>query len=970
MKKLSLLLLLLSLSCLLFASFNWNEDYITPYCVSVTSLDNSNEIEVTISGKTGSSGADKILVSLIENNQTIEKKNLGRSKKEERKFTLSLDHSGEYTIELKATKKGEEKEYLSEYTFSYTLPLSVPSINALNLGEGALSISFDSVKEADSYTISLYSYDSNKLIREEKTESNNLTFSNLKEGVYLIEVSVHRGRETVKTPKIKKTVRKERDREWNFTYFGQSTKESLNYYKLLDSDNLSFTLYAGSKTEQGGKFTSLHDGISFYYTKIDGKNENFVLSAKITVNWINPTPDGQEGFGILALDSIGEYGVSGVNNYTNSVGLIATKFEERINGVKYSSKDTLGARFVTGLTEEIINEGEEAISENGKAVYHAYSYDEDALVKSGDVYYLTIKKDNSGYYCYYTVPEEEREWIINEDGDYERKQYPSLFTLYGPENLLQIDKDYIYLGFASARWAEITVSDISLTITDPSLDPPRREEEPDLVALTTTINSPSGYWTKSYPFAFTSNSDGTLSVKEAGSSHYYLKDEKIKANSEFKKTIELLSSSNDLYISFKPDENYSPSPNERIAQYNEEEAKYEITSQEVSFYKNVKVREIDGEYIYASPKGFGFNEGTIESPLNIESAILYSKPGQTIILLGGEYNIGQSLTIERGNSGEKDKYKTIRSIDGERAILKFSKTQEKGGVVIWGDYWRVENIDITNTPDSSKGLQIAGSYCVVSSVRAYRCGDTGIQISGSSLDSPSLWPHDNLVEYSISHDNSDKAENNADGFAAKLTVGENNVFNYCLAYSNIDDGWDLYSKAETGAIGEVTIKNCIAYSNGTLSDGSGSGDGNGFKMGGDGISVNHKLINSISFNNTSNGVTSNSNPSLTIINCTLFNNGNRNLTLYGKGSGERNYRVENLLSVGGTLSDDIKEAGDILSDNNFFSNGNVGVNKSGKRIDSSIFESIDLDNINIFFDNGTINTSGLLVEDSEYGAHF
>ena len=148
MKKLSLLLLLLSLSCLLFASFNWNEDYIAPYCVSVTSLDNSNEIEVTISGKTGSSGADKILVSLIENNQTIEKKNLGRSKKEERKFTLSLDHSGEYTIELKATKKGEEKEYLSEYTFSYTLPLSVPSINALNLGEGALSISFDSVKEA------------------------------------------------------------------------------------------------------------------------------------------------------------------------------------------------------------------------------------------------------------------------------------------------------------------------------------------------------------------------------------------------------------------------------------------------------------------------------------------------------------------------------------------------------------------------------------------------------------------------------------------------------------------------------------------------------------------------------------------------------------------------------------------------------------------------------------------------------
>ncbi len=31
----------------------------------------------------------------------------------------------------------------------------------------------------------------------------------------------------------------------------------------------------------------------------------------------------------------------------------------------------------------------------------------------------------------------------------------------------------------------------------------------------------------------------------------------------------------------------------------------------------------------------------------------------------------------------------------------------------------------------------------------------------------------------------------ADGFAAKLTVGDGNVFDGCISYNNADDGWDL-----------------------------------------------------------------------------------------------------------------------------------------------------------------------------------
>ena len=83
-----------------------------------------------------------------------------------------------------------------------------------------------------------------------------------------------------------------------------------------------------------------------------------------------------------------------------------------------------------------------------------------------------------------------------------------------------------------------------------------------------------------------------------------------------------------------------------------------------------------------------------------------------------------------------------------------------------------------------------------------------------------------------SYNNADNGYEDADGFAAKLTCGPGNVFDGCIAYNNADDGWDLYAKIQTGPIGVVTIKNCIAYSNGYLSDGTNAGNGNGFKLGG------------------------------------------------------------------------------------------------------------------------------------------
>ena len=63
----------------------------------------------------------------------------------------------------------------------------------------------------------------------------------------------------------------------------------------------------GTIDKKGGKFVSSDpaDGISFYYTTIDPARENFYLQADVTIDYVNPTPDGQEGFALMIRDVIG-----------------------------------------------------------------------------------------------------------------------------------------------------------------------------------------------------------------------------------------------------------------------------------------------------------------------------------------------------------------------------------------------------------------------------------------------------------------------------------------------------------------------------------------------------------------------------------------------------------------------------------------------------------------------------------------
>ena len=290
--------------------------------------------------------------------------------------------------------------------------------------------------------------------------------------------------------------------------------------------------------------------------------------------------------------------------------------------------------------------------------------------------------------------------------------------------------------------------------------------------------------------------------------------------------------------------------------------------------------------LYVSPSGKSTATGTQNAPMDLLTAINSISAGYTIWMEEGTYKAyelyGAPIVIAESNSGAEGAYKTISSINGGTVTIDFSGMVELGsnrGIVLDGSYWHFYDIDICNAGDN--GMLLSGDNNIIELCQFYANHDSGLQISryNTSADTIDLWPSNNLILNCTAFDNKDEATcENADGFAAKLTCGEGNVFDGCISYCNSDDGWDLYAKPATGSTGVVTIKNSVAFGNGKLTNGEGSanGDMNGFKLGGSNkqCPTPHVVTNCIAFNNGATGFTDNGNGgAVTLTNCTSVNNG-------------------------------------------------------------------------------------------------
>ena len=265
---------------------------------------------------------------------------------------------------------------------------------------------------------------------------------------------------------------------------------------------------------------------------------------------------------------------------------------------------------------------------------------------------------------------------------------------------------------------------------------------------------------------------------------------------------------------------------------------------------------------WVGPAGSNTNPGTQAAPLQtIVYAHALARPGVTIWVLPGTYQFLQPIALS--TNGTAANPINLFAAPGARPVLDFAQQKAMPandnlrGFDIRADYWHLRGFEVKNANDNC--IAVSGSNNTIENVIVDFCGDTGLQITVPSAQAgDATRGANNLILNCDSHDNYDAATGgeNADGFAAKLDIGNGTIFRGCRSWNNSDDGYDLFGVPEV-----VTIDNCWAMLNGHISSGTKgpAADGNGFKLGGDKVPAVHKVTNSFAMTNDTCGFTLNSN---------------------------------------------------------------------------------------------------------------
>ena len=550
-----------------------------------------------------------------------------------------------------------------------------------------------------------------------------------------------------------------------------------------------------------------------------------------------------------------------------------------------------------GLIQSVFRNSVVDASGAGAKMEDVFKFGDRPANDGSATYQLKLMKTNTGYH-------------VSVDNGPEKIYYrPKQLEVLNPQ---------IYVGFFTARVASITVSDILFSTSDVATDPPGLPDPNAAITPAISVQSPSTSSTPSYDLGIAANVKGSLEVRQ---NSVFISNDPMTNTDVLIKNTTLSYGENIFNLTFTPD------PNQNITSADPISLQYKVT---------YRTYGKPGGIVFISPYGHSSSLGTIKDPIDIYSAVQFLQAGQTAFIQGGTYNLTAPLVIEKGNDGAQGKPKVLWA-SKRRPVFNFGKVS--GGLIVAGSYWKIHGIDITNA--ASHGCLISGNHNLIDQVNTYANGNTGLQISGSSTDKIDKWPSYNLILNCTSYDNMDAAENNADGFAAKLTCGVANVFRGCIAHNNCDDGYDLYSKLETGTIGAVTIENSIAYGNGTLTNGyKTKGDGNGFKMGGEGLAVKHVLRNCLAFQNNSAGVTSNSDPAIIVENTTSVDNGSSNYVFaYYSNTTPQFIAVKNIsFRTRAGVADDFPAG--LASGDNYFYDGAVSANINGQAVLATDFKTL------------------------------
>ena len=901
-------------------------------------------------------GAEDIVVTMLHNDgqagEAVIKRSEGTAT-----VNFTAHESGDYTFVATAQRLGCADKASDVYEVKdFILGVKMPTITwAENKGNGEVYLDWVNISDAKDYTLTykVKGSDESTAVKIDGITEGDYTVKNLTVGsTYEFSVVANRADGYCSAVSEKElSVTADTQKNWYVSTVGsaQETKATITeadgnaqVINIANGDTASkkvatveakdITNTTGSmeiQAKASGKISDDEDGFSYYYTKVNPEKENFELTATFTVTDASLTPDNQTGFGVVVADTLG------VNNW--GAPSYVHKYFNYFSSMMYSSKNNAPTmRYITGYTSADTSNKDGVDRVNNNVKFNQLTGTD--MFKVGAEYTFTVRKTNDGYEAVATT----------ENGTQTQKLTANDFTSVQEDGT-------VVVGVMVARKIGVKITDIKFT-TSESKGLATSEVVEDKVTPSIRVYSSNTCGAGEYEYTVVPNCAGTLKV--TGSADGKAISKEVTADEVVRIPVAVNVGSNTIKAEFEP------------------AAAANITSTKTVASETNVTRKVYGEAgqtIIVTPDGKTTGDGTEESPLDINTAVSYAQPGQTILMKNGVYD--KWITINRSVCGTADKPINLVaesiSTDGTDGVVLSG-----AGLTIIGSYWHVYGLYVKDS--SGVGIQVSGNYNTIDMCTVNHAANSGIQISrNGGADNYAgiqgkLWPTGNLIKNCESFDNCDAGRNDADGFAAKLTCGEGNRFYGCISHNNIDDGWDLYAKSVSGMIGSVTIENCVAYNNGWLTTddvtaaGYNYGEGNGFKLGGGYLKGGHKLINCVSFGNHAKGITSNSCPDISITRCTAYNNGNADSYSIGLNTMDsmlKEWKVSGLISMSKA---DLTAKADLIpfsqhGDDNYIYNGSESYNNLGQKATDEWFESVDTTIRPSRNADGTIDMHTLLV---------
>jgi hypothetical protein len=901
-------------------------------------------------------GAEDIVVTMLHNDgqagEAVIKRSEGTAT-----VNFTAHESGDYTFVATAQRLGCADKASDVYEVKdFILGVKMPTITwAENKGNGEVYLDWVNISDAKDYTLTykVKGSDESTAVKIDGITEGDYTVKNLTVGsTYEFSVVANRADGYCSAVSEKElSVTADTQKNWYVSTVGsaQETKATITeadgnaqVINIANGDTASkkvatveakdITNTTGSmeiQAKASGKISDDEDGFSYYYTKVNPEKENFELTATFTVTDASLTPDNQTGFGVVVADTLG------VNNW--GTPSYVHKYFNYFSSMMYSSKiNAPTMRYITGYTSADTSNKDGVDRVNNNVKFNQLTGTD--MFKVGAEYTFTVRKTNDGYEAVATT----------ENGTQTQKLTANDFTSVQEDGT-------VVVGVMVARKIGVKITDIKFT-TSESKGLATSEAVEDKVTPSIRVYSSNTCGAGEYEYTVVPNCAGTLKV--TGSADGKAISKEVTADEVVRIPVAVNVGSNTIKAEFEP------------------AAAANITSTKTVASETNVTRKVYGEAgqtIIVTPDGKTTGDGTEESPLDINTAVSYAQPGQTILMKNGVYD--KWITINRSVCGTADKPINLVaesiSTDGTDGVVLSG-----AGLTVIGSYWHVYGLYVKDS--SGVGIQVSGNYNTIDMCTVNHAANSGIQISrNGGADNYAgiqgkLWPTGNLIKNCESFDNCDAGRNDADGFAAKLTCGEGNRFYGCISHNNIDDGWDLYAKSVSGTIGSVTIENCVAYNNGWLTTddvtaaGYNYGEGNGFKLGGGYLKGGHKLINCVSFGNHAKGITSNSCPDISITRCTAYNNGNANSYSIGLNTMDsmlKEWKVSGLISMSKA---DLTAKADLIpfsqhGDDNYIYNGSESYNNLGQKATDEWFESVDTTIRPSRNADGTIDMHNLLV---------